>query len=131
MLSLFILILFGIGVAFFAGQNMQATSVVFGQYGLQNVPLYAVVLGAILFGIFVSWIISLVGFVSNSLTLRGKEGRIRDAETHVHKLEERVHKLELENERLRGEEHVEKHVTSEPVEKRPLNPFVKIRQRFS
>jgi uncharacterized integral membrane protein len=132
MLSLFILILFGVGVAFFAGQNTQSTSVVVGPYGLQNVPLYGVILGAMLFGIFVSWLISLVGFVSTSMTLRGKEGRIKDAQDRIHKLEEQNHDLEIENTRLREEGQVVEHRTIDaPDEERSANPFVKLRQRFS
>ncbi len=129
MLSLIIIILFGIGVAFFATQNTQLTSVVFGQYGFVDIPLYTVVLGAILFGIFVSWVISLFGFVSNSMTLRGKDGRIRDAQSQIHKLESRVHELEVENEHIRGEKKVVESVPHE--ETKPVNPFVKLRQRFS
>lgn len=129
MLSLIILIVFGIGVAFFAGQNTQLTSIVAGPYGLQNIPLYSVVLGAMLFGIFVSWLISLVGFVSTSMTLRGKEGRIRDAEAQNHKLVDRVHALELENERLRGDTKVIEERAHD--EHHAVSPFVKLRQRFS
>ena len=131
MISLLILIVFGIGVALFATQNTQPTSVFFWQYGLMDIPLYVVVLWAILFGVFISWLISLVCFLSTSLTLRSKDGRIHDVETKNHRLEDRIHELELENERIRGEDHTETHVTSEPEEHRPLNPFVKIRQRFS
>jgi hypothetical protein len=102
-----------------------------GQYGLQGIPLYAVILGAILFGIFVSWIISLVGLISTSLALRSKDGKIRDAETQTSKYEERIHELELENERLRGEGRISPAAVEEHIEHTSLNPFVKIRQRFS
>ncbi len=132
MISLFILILFGVGVAFFATQNTQPTSVILGQYGFFDIPLYAVVLGAMLIGIFVSWLISIVGFVSTSMRLRGNEGRIHSAEEQIHKLEERNHQLELENLRLRDEGQVYDEEAHDPEEQRhSLNPFVKLRQRFS
>lgn len=130
MLSLFVLILFGIGIAIFATQNAQLTSLTVGPYGFAGIPMYAVVLAALLVGIFVSWLISLVGLVSNSMTLRGKDGRIRDAEHKIHNLEQKNHDLEIENSKLRGEKHyVESEVNDDD---RPhTNPFVRFRQRFS
>lgn len=132
MLSLFVLVLFGILAAIFAGQNTQPTSVVIGSYSLQNVPLYGIILGSMLFGVFVSWLISLGGILSNSMTIRGKEGRIRDANAKIHKLEERNHELEVENAQLRGEEKYEEHGHDERHEENASpNPFVRLRQRFS
>lgn len=129
MIGLVILIIFGIGVGVFATQNTQNTSVVFGQYGLVDIPLYFVVLAAILFGIFVSWLISLVGMISTSLTLRSKDGRIRDSMSRIEKLEQRNHDLETENAELKSQKNREQHVTRE--ESHHPNPFVKLRQRFS
>jgi uncharacterized integral membrane protein len=124
MFSLIILFIFGFMAAIFAVQNTQSTSIQFGQYGFTAVPLFAVVIAAALFGVFVSWLISLTGNIAASMSMRGKEGQI-------HKLEDRVHELELENERLRGEDRHETHDVEEPEEHRRHNPFVKIRQRFS
>jgi uncharacterized integral membrane protein len=125
MLSLFILVLFGVGVAFFATQNSQVTSVVLGPYSLANIPLYMVVIGAILFGILVSWIVSLFGFISTSMTLRSKDGRIRSTES-------RIRQLENENAALRDElDDNEHHVPIQTEETHHTNPFVRFRQRFS
>ena len=133
MFSLIILFIFGFIAAIFAVQNTQSTSVQFGQYGLADIPLFAVVLAAALFGIFVSWLISLTGNITASMAMRGKDGLIKDSRSKIHSLENRVHDLEVENARLRGEgRHVEKRVEHvEEEEHRPVNPFVKIRQRFS
>lgn len=103
-----------------------------GQYGLFDIPLYAVVLGALLVGIFVSWLISIAGFVSTSMRLRGNEGKIRSAEEQIHKLKERNNQPEQENLRLRDEGQVYDEEPHDPEEQRhSLNPFVKLRQRFS
>lgn len=140
MFSLIILFIFGFIAAVFAVQNTQVTSVQFGQYGMADVPLFAIVLAAALFGIFVSWLISLTGNISASMAMRGKDGQIRDAQAQNNILKDRIHELEVENARLRGEEYHEVHQAPEdkPVvheehgqEHRPPNPFVRIRQRFS
>ena len=129
MFSLIILFIFGFMVAIFAVQNTQSASVQFGQYGLVDIPLFAIVIAAALFGILVSWLISLTGNISTSMSMRNKEGRIRDAQTEVHRLQNRVHELEIENERIRGEGRQIEH--EEHVEHRSANPFVKLRERFS
>jgi uncharacterized integral membrane protein len=131
MFSLIILFIFGFMAAIFAVQNTQLTSVQFGQYGFTDLPLFAVVLGAVLLGVFVSWLISLTGNISASMTLRGKDAQIRDTKAKIQRLEDKNHELALENERLRGDDHTEPVVTHEPEEHRTVNPFVKIRQRFS
>lgn len=132
MFSLIILFIFGFLAAIFAVQNTQSTSVAFGQYGFTDIPLFAIVIAAALFGVFVSWLISLTGNISTSMSMRSKEGRIRESEAHIHKLEDRIHRLELENERLRGDNGDERHYeVEERVEHRPANPFTKIRERFS
>lgn len=103
MIGLIVLIVFGIGIGLFSTQNTQAASVTFAQYTFSNIPMYLIILGAILSGIFVSWIISLVGFVSSFFTLHGKESKIKEAKREITDLTKRVHELELENERLKAE----------------------------
>jgi len=129
MFSLIILFIFGFMAAVFAVQNTQLTSVQFGQYGLTDIPLFAIVLAAALFGIFVSWLISLTGNISASMAMRGKDGQIKNARTEIAKLEKRIHDLESENDQIRHDART--HEFHQPAEDTSLNPFVKIRQRFS
>lgn len=103
MIGLIILIVFGTGVGLFSTQNTQPASITFAQYTFSNIPMYLIILGAILSGIFVSWVISLVGFVSSFFTLHGKESKIKEAKKEIADLTKRVHELELENERLKAE----------------------------
>lgn len=103
MFALVVLIAFGIGIALFATQNTQSISVTLLNYPLKSVPLYLIVLGSLLLGFVVSWVISLVDVISSAFKIHGKENKIKDANREISELTKRVHQLELENERLKGE----------------------------
>lgn len=103
MFALIVLVVFGIGVAYFATQNTQPTSIVLANSPVSGIPLYLIVLGSLLLGFVVSWLISLVDVISSALKIHGKDSTIKDANKQVSELTKRVHQLELENERLKGE----------------------------
>lgn len=103
MFALIVLVVFGIGVAFFATQNTQTVSVTLANYPISGIPLYLIVLGSLLLGFVVSWILSFFGVISSALKLHGKESTIKDANKQISELTKRVHQLELENERLKAE----------------------------
>jgi len=103
MFALIVLVVFGIGVAFFATQNTQTISITLGNYSLTRVPLYLIVLVSLLLGFVVSWVISLVDVISSALKIHGKENTIKDSNKQISELTKKVHQLELENERLKGE----------------------------
>ncbi len=103
MLSLILLIVFGLGMAVFATQNTHTASIVLANYRFDQIPTYLVVVLSMLFGIFVSWLLSLVSTVSSSLTIHGKDGQIKDAKRKIADLQKQVHTMEVENARLAGE----------------------------
>jgi len=119
MLNLFIFSVVSIAIALFATENTQTVWISFGQYRLESVPLYLVVLGGLLVGIFLSLLMSVV----SSLSLRGQDSALR---VTLQRLEERVHDLEVENERLQegGEE-------TEETQRPSLSPFAQLNKRFS
>lgn len=103
MFALIVLIVFGIMVAFFATQNTQQVSIVIASNQLTGIPMYFVVLGAMLFGILVSFIINIVNSIVSSLTIHDKNNVIKESKKESSELARRVHELELENEKLKGE----------------------------
>lgn len=103
MFSLIVLVVFGIGVAYFATQNTQAISITLAGYPLTGIPLYVIVLGSLLLGFIVSWILSLIGAISSAFKTHGKENTIKDANNQISELTKRVNQLELENEKLKTE----------------------------
>ena len=103
MFALIVLVVFGIGVAFFATQNTQTISITLANYPLTGIPVYLIVLVSLLLGFVVSWIISLVDVISSALKIHRKDSTIKDSSKQISELTKRVHQLELENERLKGE----------------------------
>ncbi len=103
MFALIVLFIFGIGVAYFGTQNTQTISVTLANYNLNGIPVYVIVLGSLLLGFIISWIISLVDVISSAFKIRGKESSIKDANKQIANLTKTVHQLELENERLKAQ----------------------------
>ncbi len=102
MASLIILIITGAGFAYFATQNTQRISINLLSYSFSNIPVYTVVLIALLLGIVICWIISFFGFVSTTLKILGKDTKIKQGSKEIETLKQKIHDLELENENLKG-----------------------------
>ena len=102
MASLIVLIISGAGFAYFATQNTARISINLFHTTLSNIPIYVVVLVALLIGIIICWIISIFGFVSTTLTIFGKNSKIKKDSKEIENLNKRIHDLELENENLKG-----------------------------
>lgn len=101
MAVLLILIVFAIGAALFATQNTIQTSITFGQYTFQNLPVYLITLGALLVGIFVSAIVYLINSIMAGFSMRGTNGTLSSANKEIAELNKEIHQLELENTRLK------------------------------
>ena len=96
MLSLIILVIFVFGMAYFATQNTGVVHILFGNYMLAGVPLYAIVIGSLLLGICISWLINITNAISSNITLHGKDTALQGAQQTITALREENHKLELE-----------------------------------
>jgi uncharacterized integral membrane protein len=106
-MSTFILMLIaGVLVAVFSTHNTMGVSVNFLVGNFLDVPLYLVVIGALLLGAVFSWILSLGDFISSSLALSKKDRVINNADKIIRDLKQRVRELELENAKLQGQEKV-------------------------
>lgn len=103
MLTLIVTIVFGLIIGFFATQNTGLVSLTFFNYPIAGIPLYVVVVGALLTGLSLSWIVSLINGVSTGFTLRGKEKKIADYRKEIAELTKQIHQLELENTKLTAE----------------------------
>lgn len=113
-------ILFGIGFAFLALQNTSLVTLHAGGYSFAF-PLFAIVLGAMLIGLFIAWFLSAIGWISHTFTLHQKDSKINADEHTIDTLQTRIRELEFENNRLRGEKHIVK--TRETEEVGPKRSF--------
>jgi uncharacterized integral membrane protein len=78
MFGLIIIVISGLFIAYFATQNTAHISVNFFSYIIPNIPTYFVVVGALLVGLLLGWIIGLVNEISAGFTLMGKDNKIKD-----------------------------------------------------
>ncbi|HKA32567.1 MAG TPA: lipopolysaccharide assembly protein LapA domain-containing protein [Candidatus Binatia bacterium] len=101
MLALLIAVVFGAAVGYFATQNTIPVTIRLAEYAIEEVPLYLVVIGSLLIGLFIGWILFLARAVSSSFAIRGKNNEVRRARETIAELENRVRDLEVENARLR------------------------------
>lgn len=132
MLTLIFTILFGIGFAFFATQNISTTTISLGPYIFAGVPLYLVALLSLFVGILLSAIISGLNSFAAYLSLRGKDVKIHQTEKEVDRLQDKIKLLEMENAKLKGEP-VNKRVEltdSNKDEARMPNIFTKFRHHL-
>jgi len=96
-------VLFAFGFAYLATQNTLGVTLNAGGYIFPNIPVYIVVLGSLLVGLFLAWFLSSIGWVSSFMTIRHKDSKIKQTENQITKLEKRVQELELENAELQNE----------------------------
>jgi hypothetical protein len=77
-------------------------SVNFGAYIISDIPLFYVIVGSLLFGLILSYLVYLVNSISTIFSFRGKNNEIKIKKDEVLELTKRVHQLELENEKLKS-----------------------------
>lgn len=133
MLSLFILFVFAFGVAYFATQNTSAASINLANFFVGSIPLYVIVIGSMLLGIFVSWLISVAGTISSSLTIHGKDAKLKEAYRTIESLKKDNNELLLENAHLKGEQNkpLTEKVNNETTQENTTNPSFLSRLKHS
>lgn len=101
MLHLIILLVVWSFLVYISSYNFTPVTVNFGFYTLNNIPLFYVIVGSLVIGLVLSYIMQLVRTISNSFKLREKDHEIKKNKDDVLELTKRVHQLELENEKLK------------------------------
>lgn len=100
-MALLILIVFGLGMAVFATQNTGVVHLILGSYLFAGIPLYIVVFGAIILGVFISWLISMVDSLSSLMAIKGKDAALKQERKVIKDLEKQNESLLLEIEKLK------------------------------
>lgn len=107
MLVLILLLIVGSILVYISKFNFMPVSVNLGFYAISDIPLFYVIVGSLLFGLVLSYLIYIVNAISNSFTIHGKDKEIKTGKDDVLELTKRVHQLELENEKLQHGEGTE------------------------
>jgi lipopolysaccharide assembly protein A len=98
---LIILLIVGSVLAYISQNNLTLVSVNIGPYVFSDIPLFYVIVGSLVTGLVLSYVIHLFRDISTSFVLRGKKNEIKKNKDEVLELTKRVHQLELENEKLK------------------------------
>lgn len=98
---LILLVIFGMLAAVFATQNPTTASITLLGYSISDVPMYLIVSGSLLLGLLSSSILSIVGSITNSFKLHGKDVKIKESKRTVADLIKTNRELELEIVRLK------------------------------
>jgi lipopolysaccharide assembly protein A len=101
MLSLIVLLIIGSALVYISKFNFMPVDLNLGAYVLSDIPLFYVIVGSLLIGLMLSYLIFLVQAFSTALALRGKNKEIKKDQDEILELTRRVHQLELENEKLK------------------------------
>lgn len=100
MLILILFIVFGSIVAYLAQHNLMRVVLNVGPYTFSDIPLFYVIVGSILTGLLIGYIIYIIHTTLLNFKLRGKDKKIRESTDEVANLTKRIHQLELENAKL-------------------------------
>ena len=100
MLVLLVAVISGIAIAYFGMQNISPVTIRLNEYVWNDVPLYLVIVGSVLVGLFMAGILYFARSVSSTLTIYGKDRAMKKTKHTVADLEQRVHDLEAEKARL-------------------------------
>jgi len=96
MATLIVTVLYGLIIGYFATQNTGVISLYFMNYMIPNVPIYFVVGGALLAGLCISGLISIVNDISTGFTMWGKDSKIDASRKENTQLKDQIHQLELD-----------------------------------
>lgn len=100
MLILILSLVVGSLLVYISRFNFQLVSVNLGFYVLRNIPLFYVIVGSLLIGLVISYLVYIVHSISNSFIIHGKNSEIKRNKEEALELTKRVHQLEIKNEKL-------------------------------
>jgi uncharacterized integral membrane protein len=102
MLVLFVAVISGIAIAYFGMQNISPVTIRLNEFVWNDVPLYLVIVGSLLAGLFMAGILYFARSVSSKLTIYRKDRAIKQTQHTVVKREQRVRELEADEARLKS-----------------------------
>lgn len=125
MLSLIVLIIFGLSFAFVATQNTEIGTFHLLGYNWA-LPMYIIVFGALLIGFLISWIVSSISALGTWSHLHSKDKKIYESQQAVAGLQSRIRQLELENAKLQGRDEVpqKETITDKPANENKQHNFL-------
>lgn len=100
MLILILSLIVGSLLVYISKYNFQPVSVNLGFTVFSGIPLFYIIVGSLVIGLVLSYLVSLIQSISTSFILHGKNVEIKRNKDEVLELTKRVHQLEIKNEKL-------------------------------
>jgi predicted RND superfamily exporter protein len=101
MLILILFLVVGGVMVYLAQNNLMQVTLHVGAYAFTGIPLFYVIVGSLLIGLGLAYVIQLVNSVFTTLSMFGKDHAIKRSKGEIAELTKRIRQLELENERLK------------------------------
>ncbi|KKS41020.1 MAG: hypothetical protein UV04_C0016G0014 [Candidatus Gottesmanbacteria bacterium GW2011_GWA2_42_16] len=102
MLKLIFLLVVGAVFVYLAQNNLMLVTLRLGTYVIPDIPLFYIIIGSLLTGLGLAYLIYLVNSIFTAFAMHGKDNKIKQAKSEIVDLTKQIHKLELENERLKN-----------------------------
>jgi uncharacterized integral membrane protein len=102
MLTIALVVTFGIIFSIFATQNTGTIDLYFYDYQLSDVPLYLVTLVSVSIGVLIVGIYYTLHTLAMQITISDKDKKISDYKKEITSLTKEIHTLELENTKLKA-----------------------------
>ena len=107
MLEIIFSLIVGTLLVYISRYNFQPVSVNLGFTVFSGIPLFYIIVGSLLIGMVLSYLVSVIKSISTSFVLHGKNVEIKKNKGEVLELTKRVHQLEIKNEKLGKESGIE------------------------
>jgi uncharacterized integral membrane protein len=101
MINIIFLLIAGIVLTYISKYNLELVTVNLGMYTISNIPLFYVIVGSILVGVVLSYLMQLLSNVYTYFEMRTKSKQIKSGQDEILNLTKTVHQLELQNEKLK------------------------------
>lgn len=101
MLNIIILLMAGSVFAYISKDNLIPVTLNVANYTFAGIPLFYVIVGSLLVGLVLSYIVQIIGSIAPAFVLRGNKKEIKSSQEEILELTKRIHQLELENEKLK------------------------------
>lgn len=102
MITLILIILIGGIFVYVAQNNLIPVTLNLGSASMTNIPLFYVIIGSLLTGLIVAYLIHLINSIFITFSMHGKDTKIKQGKSEIANLTKRVHQLEIENEKLKN-----------------------------
>lgn len=87
---------------YLAQNNVMPVTLSLGNYVFPGIPLYYVIIGSLITGLGLAYLIYFVNSIFTGLAMRRKDNKIKQGKNDIVDLTKHVHQLEIENEKLKN-----------------------------